>query len=261
MPVLSRAELTQIIRDPRINLYQDELAKTPLEDVIDEMRRNIHIEFIALPGSLGKHASAFNIRFLYPDRFKAQRTVTALIAAFEAQNRRQAVTGPEGGGSRLLIVDAANLPRDPVFPNWPNSLLGSFLVGITIAGIWQLAPPTGAVRRRFAYVALAMGLSGLALIVTAIRLDVWPNQYQSTATLNLKNATLTQTAIITKAVLSRTSLSTIIHDPRLQLYRDATQTQPLEDVIEMMQRHITVNETHYGNGTLIRIAFEYSGPL
>lgn len=85
--ILSRTELSSIINDPRLLLYKEEQKTRPLEDVIEEMRRNIHIDFVALPGALGKHASAFDIRFNYKDRFKAQQTVTALISKFEEQNQ------------------------------------------------------------------------------------------------------------------------------------------------------------------------------
>ena len=62
--IFSRTRLSAIIKDPRLDLYSDERRNTPMEDVIDEMRRHVRIDYAALPG---RHASAFNIGFSYPD--------------------------------------------------------------------------------------------------------------------------------------------------------------------------------------------------
>ncbi|HVW09823.1 MAG TPA: hypothetical protein VHC90_14640 [Bryobacteraceae bacterium] len=84
--ILSRTALSGIINDPRLLLYRDEQKTKPLEDVIDDMRKAIHIDFNAAPGST-KKAMAFTIKFDYKDRFKAQQTVQTLIAKFEEQNQ------------------------------------------------------------------------------------------------------------------------------------------------------------------------------
>ena len=87
--ILSRTSLSAIIQDPRLNLYATDRVKKPLEDVIEQMRaRDVHIEIINLPGSLmERKASAFKVSFEYPDRFKAQQTVQALITKFEDANQ------------------------------------------------------------------------------------------------------------------------------------------------------------------------------
>ncbi len=81
----SRQELGSIINDPRLLLYREEQKTKPLEDVIDDMRKAIHIDPITAGTS--KKAMAFNIRFDYKDRYKAQQTVQTLIAKFEEQNQ------------------------------------------------------------------------------------------------------------------------------------------------------------------------------
>jgi hypothetical protein len=84
--ILRRTSLSSIIQDPRLELYLAERSKTPLEDVIDNMRkRDIRITRTtsAAPGS--KYLS-FDISFAYPDRLKAQATVQALITRFEEAN-------------------------------------------------------------------------------------------------------------------------------------------------------------------------------
>lgn len=84
--IRSRTELSQIITDPRLLLYQDELKNKPLEDVIEEMKSAIRIDFVALPGAMSKRASAFDISFSYSDRYKARETVGILISKFAEEN-------------------------------------------------------------------------------------------------------------------------------------------------------------------------------
>ena len=85
--ILSHSGLSTIINDPRLLLYKDELKTTPLEDVIEEMKRNIGIQFITLPGALGRQASAFDITFNYSDRYKAQQVVQQLMNKFDEENQ------------------------------------------------------------------------------------------------------------------------------------------------------------------------------
>ena len=85
--ILSHASLSAIINDPRLVLYKDDLKTKPLEDVIDDMKKDITITYVTLPGALGKGASAFNISFVYADKYRAQQTVTTLISKFEEENQ------------------------------------------------------------------------------------------------------------------------------------------------------------------------------
>jgi hypothetical protein len=67
-------------------------------------------------------------------------------------------------------------------------------------------------------------------------------------------------------VLSRTSLSGIIQDTGLNLYRDERQRLPLEDVIEAMRPHVhvkIVDKPGYARetSTVFEIAFSGSNPL
>lgn len=86
--IMSRSELSSIINDPHLKLYSEEQKQKPLEDVIDDMRKAIHIDPVrAGEGPATRTAVAFNISFDYKDRFKAQQTVTTLISKFEEQNQ------------------------------------------------------------------------------------------------------------------------------------------------------------------------------
>ncbi len=82
--ILSRTQLSSIITDPRLDLYKRERANLPIEDVIEKMRGDIHIEINSVPGE--RRASAFSIIFSYPDRIKAHDTVQTLITKFQEQN-------------------------------------------------------------------------------------------------------------------------------------------------------------------------------
>ena len=83
--ILSRTSLSGIIQDPRLNLYKNERASKPLEDVIETMRnRDIHIQINVLPGE--RRASAFTISYQYPDRVLARDTVQALMTKFTDSN-------------------------------------------------------------------------------------------------------------------------------------------------------------------------------
>ncbi len=84
--ILSRTSLSQIIQDPRLDLYKSERAKEPLEDVIEKMRTDdIKIQIQSAGESRG--ASAFFISFSYNDRYKAQQTVQALVTKFSDSNQ------------------------------------------------------------------------------------------------------------------------------------------------------------------------------
>ncbi|HTA41730.1 MAG TPA: hypothetical protein VK789_04740 [Bryobacteraceae bacterium] len=72
--ILSRTSLSAVIHDPRLNLYPEEVAKMPLEDVIEQMRsQDIRIS-IAQAGS-----TAMTISFAYRDPQKARNTVQVLV--------------------------------------------------------------------------------------------------------------------------------------------------------------------------------------
>jgi succinoglycan biosynthesis transport protein ExoP len=85
--IMSVRELSAIINDPRLLLYKKELNTEPLEDVIEKMKGAIQINFVTLPGAMSRRATAFDIKFTYNDRFKAQQTVQALISKFDEYNQ------------------------------------------------------------------------------------------------------------------------------------------------------------------------------
>jgi hypothetical protein len=133
--VLSRASLSGIIQDPRLNLYPEERAGTPLEDVIETMRRrNIMIRLNGRgPGRL-----AFRIDFSYRDPVKAQHTVQALLVRFMEANLH--LPAPVN----LSVVASPSLPAKAVFPDrWIFMGIGfgaGFFAALVIA-IFRHRPP------------------------------------------------------------------------------------------------------------------------
>lgn len=114
--VLSRNKLAYVAN--QLNLYDVNHPTRPLEDVVEDMKRDIDIDLVALPGALGRRATAFNIIFAYPDRFKAQQTVRALMNAFEEQN--QQIQRGMQGKSRGIVMDVLDTASLPVVPSRPN---------------------------------------------------------------------------------------------------------------------------------------------
>jgi len=88
--ILSSHGLAEIIQKPSLNLYPKEQKRMPMEDVVLLMKKHIDIQTMAEPVGLvtTKYASAFEIRFSYTDKYKAQAVVRELVTKFDEQNVR-----------------------------------------------------------------------------------------------------------------------------------------------------------------------------
>jgi polysaccharide chain length determinant protein (PEP-CTERM system associated) len=90
--ILSRSTLVNIIQTD--NLYRNELARKPMEDVLDAMRKNIKIgavssletgqQQVAPKGPV----SAFGVSFEYSNRYLAQKVTKELVTRFIDANIR-----------------------------------------------------------------------------------------------------------------------------------------------------------------------------
>ena len=88
--ILSRTSLSNIIQDPRLDLYKADRATKPIEDVIEIMKnRDIKITINDPTGGLieRRGASSFNISFAYSDAHKAQQVVQTLVTKFNDSNQ------------------------------------------------------------------------------------------------------------------------------------------------------------------------------
>jgi uncharacterized protein involved in exopolysaccharide biosynthesis len=82
-----------------------------------------------------------------------------------------------------------------------------------------------------------------------------PNEYTSKATMQITPAAISDSMVqstintqlnervmqMQQTILSRTELSLIIQDPKLNLYREELKTKPLEDVIDAMRKDVSIN--------------------
>lgn len=96
-------------------------------------------------------------------------------------------------------------------------MLAGFLIGMLAALIWRFIQRTGFVKRRFAAVALSLGIAGVAGVILADDLNRIPYQYRSTATLHLTGGNREQVLALKDEVLSRQSLASVLSNPRLGL--------------------------------------------
>jgi uncharacterized protein involved in exopolysaccharide biosynthesis len=134
---LSRQSLGEIIQQSDLNLYPNERARQPLEDVIENMKaRDIQIEFLRKPSAaaFNSSATAFVVSFRYPDPVLAQKTTNALMTRLVDEN----FTARKTSGILVLdLLDPASLPRNPSAPNrWTIALTGlaaGLLTGILLA--------------------------------------------------------------------------------------------------------------------------------
>jgi polysaccharide chain length determinant protein (PEP-CTERM system associated) len=87
--ILSRTSLQELIQRPSLNLYPKERQSQPMEDVIERMRKAVKITLMEPAGNQSQQqrfASAFQINFSYPDKYKAQAVVRELVTKFIEQN-------------------------------------------------------------------------------------------------------------------------------------------------------------------------------
>jgi succinoglycan biosynthesis transport protein ExoP len=85
--VSSRSKLIDMIK--KFSLYPSEQAKRPLEDIVEDMRHNIH--FDPVEGGQQQHpggamGSAFRISFQYADKYNAQKVVQEMVNSFMSEN-------------------------------------------------------------------------------------------------------------------------------------------------------------------------------
>jgi uncharacterized protein involved in exopolysaccharide biosynthesis len=84
--VTSRERLAQALQDQRLNIYTEEKAKLPLEDVEDLMRKDIGI-YIDPEAATRRGGSEFAITFSYRKRKEAQQTVSWLVNQFITESK------------------------------------------------------------------------------------------------------------------------------------------------------------------------------
>ncbi|HWR52235.1 MAG TPA: hypothetical protein VN428_14080 [Bryobacteraceae bacterium] len=87
--IISRPQLTNIITTH--DLYRRERESTPMEDIIEKMKRDISISPVGTLAIQNQRMpiSAFRVSFKYSDRFKAQKVTQELVGRFISENTRK----------------------------------------------------------------------------------------------------------------------------------------------------------------------------
>jgi len=266
---LSRTSLSGIVNYPGSRLYAHDLKVMPLIDVLDRMRADIRVEPITSSGA------NLAISFQYRDPVQAQQTVTRLINRFEEESEKRASGLPQVIGKNALeVIDPPNLPVQSIMRiplQWFLVLTGSG-IGLWIALARRKAHKSGFVAGHFRVAAVLFTLTGFMAGLAVIAADIeisWRDdprgeephnllgeQYPSSALIRVPGATPEQMTELQRDVLSRTSLSAVIQDPRVAIYRDQLKSEPLDDVIQTMRRHLTVQPSD-ANPQDLRISFQY----
>ena len=86
--ILSRTSLSELIQRPALNLYAKDRQRLPMEDVVEQMKKDIKISMldVATEGANRGLASAFVVQYRYTDKYKAQAVVRELVSKFSEQN-------------------------------------------------------------------------------------------------------------------------------------------------------------------------------
>jgi hypothetical protein len=146
--VLSLQNLSQIIEDPRLNLYPAERARKPIEDVVRNMlARDLRIAPLNTASAAKDEVAALSISFSYYDRLKAQAFVQRLVTAFFDERRveARAINSKASvavrdiyqrkGGEMLDVLDPPSLPTSPERPSRMVIAAAGLGAGLLIGGI------------------------------------------------------------------------------------------------------------------------------
>jgi hypothetical protein len=110
--VLSRSSLTHVIQT--FGLYADERAKMPLEEVVELMKKKVHVGNLTSPHADGT-MEKFVVQFIYDDPVVAQRVTQGLVARFIEENAHDKRSN--AGPMTFEVIDPANQPGGPISPN------------------------------------------------------------------------------------------------------------------------------------------------
>ena len=88
--ILSRGNLTNIINT--FGLYPRDKQRKPMEDVVEEMKKDIRIGSVTGMTAQNRGVSAFSISFSYENRIIAQKVTADLVSRFMSENTRDRTT-------------------------------------------------------------------------------------------------------------------------------------------------------------------------
>ncbi len=127
--VLSRTSLSNIISSPESReLYKEERATQPLEDVIRNMKtRDLKIAVKAKPHG---NTQVFSVQFAARNRFTAQVIVQKILSRIADES--EAVRSPMA----FAVLDLPSLPVKSVSPNRTVIAILGLLAGLVVGGLF-----------------------------------------------------------------------------------------------------------------------------
>ncbi|HEY3840924.1 MAG TPA: hypothetical protein VGL72_30335 [Bryobacteraceae bacterium] len=239
----SRQSLSEIIQRPRLDLYRAERKHKPIEDVIEDMQRDLRFTV-----SQGTDGPRFHLSFTYPDREKAEEALAALRKRIDQSIAREASL-PRFRVTVTPVVQAPLKHPRIVYAWW--GLGAGLLVGAALAALrW---------RPRWTLNVMACGFAGFVL--GALLSLLIPRLYISTATARvllpagqdgvrhlMKDGQLTAwLQRRTREVLDDAALAEIIDRPAFDLYRKEREQQDMRPAIAAMRRDLRfIVSEHFG---------------
>jgi uncharacterized protein involved in exopolysaccharide biosynthesis len=244
----SRDRLTQVITT--YGLYRNERSRRPLEDVIDDMRKQIRLGLL--------NYASFQVGFSYDDPRVAQQVAQAIASQFLAESR-------QSQGFTLQILDNASLPKTPIWPNEPLVIgfgISSFLL---MWGGLSVARSVSEHRCATAGLSISSGVThsrvnrnlwkilaafSLLTAVAALSYYLANPSYQSTAVIRILQVNPDYLASLTQSIKDRFTLTRIIADDGLY----QSEYHP-EGAIQQMKEHLRIEPL--GRNSAIGVRFAY----
>jgi hypothetical protein len=233
--VLGRSSLIELILEPKLDLYKEERKRMTIGVVAEKMRmHDIRIRLYETPAGGKPGAQAFEVRFAYPDRYKARQVVRELSARFMMLNHTLAQKAGLEGNPGMEQFTTADLPATPAMPNhvaflWVG-LWAGLLLGLLATLVWR--------HPRWTLQIAGFAAAGFVLAL-AVAYFI-PNVYISRAVLRIAdtadNSRLAdRLQEIQQHVLSQDNLARLIQLPYLDLYKKERAHMPISDVAEKMR--------------------------
>lgn len=260
--VLSRSSLAEIIQRPSLDLYRQERAHAPMEDIVQQMRQDIRVA--------PRQDGTVEISFSYADGAKAEATVRALMNVVANTTERvyrhraslwQRVwpNDPLPGSQRVLLVSEPQLPEQPIGSGRPELLALGGAAGLLAAWlIWR--PKRNLALAGFALAGMVVAVAGAFAI---------GDRYTSTAVIRLTPLDAPARMIpvlapkplneqfrrIEEKILSDESLQGLIERRSLLLYQRERQRQPMPEVAKTMRQDLQIRPV---GANAFSIRFTYS---
>jgi hypothetical protein len=247
---LSRQSLSEIIQRPTLNLYPGERRRKPLEDVIEDMQRDLHLSIVRING-----VSQFRVSFTYPDPYLAQLVVATLTTRI---NDLLAIKQPR---FKFQVMAPSNLPVLTAQPD-RFAFLG-WGIGVGLIGAMILA----FLHWRAMWTLKVMGCGFAGCIAAAFLSLLIANSYTSRATVRVllpadrngerhffKDAQLTAwLQKTTRDVLDDAALAEIIDRSSLDLYRKEREQWDMQPALAAMRRDLKFDTLP----SAVRVSFTY----